>query len=287
MKILLAIDSSAASDAAVNEVGVRPWPSGTTVEALNVVDPSHILHVPQLVEQVTQRAEELVQRAAERLGSYGIETTPLVLSGEPKAVIVDRAGHMNADFVVVGSHGFTGVTRFLLGSVARAVVRFAPCSVEVVRTAVREKSGRTGMRILLATDGSESSVRAAWSVAARPWPTATEIRILSVVELVVPMFQPPYPSSSMEKLRSAAMQRSQEAIGAAEQTLIDAGFTASGTVSVLLDSPKTIILDEASRWAADVIVVGSHGRNGLNRFLLGSVSEAVATHADCSVEVIR
>jgi len=108
-----------------------------------------------------------------------------------------------------------------------------------------------------------------------------------VIELAVPMFQAPYPSSTMETLRSEAMKRSQEAIMAAEQILTDVGLQASGTVSVLLASPKEIIPDEASRCGADLIVVGSHGRRGINRFLLGSISEAVAIHTDCSVEVIR
>jgi|KBSMisStandDraft_5_1062788.scaffolds.fasta_scaffold3343022_1 nucleotide-binding universal stress UspA family protein len=88
MKILLAIDSSAASELALNEAAVRPWPPGTTVEVLGVVDPSHFLEVPQLVENLTQRTEELVQRAAERLQASGIEATPLVLSGDPKKLLL-------------------------------------------------------------------------------------------------------------------------------------------------------------------------------------------------------
>ena len=91
----------------------------------------------------------------------------------------------------------------------------------------------------------------------------------------------------METLRSDAMQRAQNAIRAAEQIVADAGLSVSSAVSVLLDSPKAIIPDDARQWGADLIVVGSHGHRGINRFLLGSVSEAVAMHADCSVEVIR
>jgi len=154
---------------------------------------------------------------------------------------------MKADFVVIGSHGSTGITRFLLGSVARAVVRFSPCSVEVVRARMREDDGRRGMKVLLATDGSDCSLKVACSIAGRSWPTGTEIRILSVIELVVPALQPPYWSPAMETLRSDAMKRAQDAIMAAEKIL----------------------------------------RRGFNRFLLGSISEAVAMHADCSVEVIR
>jgi nucleotide-binding universal stress UspA family protein len=189
-------------------------------------DPSYLLDVPQLVERVTQRTEGLVQRAAGCLEASGIEATPLVLSGDPKAVIVDRAGAMRADFVVIGAHRSGGVTRFLLGSVARAVLRFSPCSAEVVRAKMREDGGRRGMKVLLAIDGSECSLNAACSIAGRPWPSGTEIRILCVIELAVPTFQAPYPSSTMETLRSEAMKRSQAAIIAAEEILIDVGLQA-------------------------------------------------------------
>lgn len=287
MKIVLAIDSSAASEVAVSQVASRPWPPGTTVEVLSVVEPSNIMHVPQLVERATEHAEGLVQRAAELLRQNGIQATPLVLSGDPKAVIVDHAGETKADFVVVGPHGTAGLTRFLLGSVAKTVVRFSPCSVEVARSSAGRESGGRGMRVLLATDGSDCSLAAARSVAVRPWPSGVEVRVLSVVELSVPLFQPPYSSPLMETLRADAMQRAQNAIRAAEQIVAGAGLSVSSAVSVLLDSPKAIIPDDARQWGADLIVVGSHGHRGINRFLLGSVSEAVAMHADCSVEVIR
>jgi len=67
--------------------------------------------------------------------------------------------------------------------------------------------------------------------------------------------------------------------------LAEAGFKVS--TLVLTGDAKTMILDEAADWPADLIVVGSHGRKGIGRFLLGSVSEAVARHAACSVEIVR
>ena len=67
--------------------------------------------------------------------------------------------------------------------------------------------------------------------------------------------------------------------------LQDAGFQASKTVD--FGDAKTIIIDNATHWGADLIVMGSHGWKGLNRFLLGSVSDAVARHAPCSVEIVR
>jgi nucleotide-binding universal stress UspA family protein len=77
----------------------------------------------------------------------------------------------------------------------------------------------------------------------------------------------------------------QEAVSRAEQVLASAGLEASG--EVLSGNPREIILNDAKKWNADLIVVGSHGRRGFKRFLLGSVSEAVAMNAHCSVVVVR
>jgi nucleotide-binding universal stress UspA family protein len=175
-----------------------------------------------------------------------------------------------------------------LGSVAAAVARFAPCSVEIVRVAPADEPRRTAMKILLATDGSEYSQLAARSIAERPWPAGTELRVFSVAELSVRLLQMPYFSSSaMEKLRADAMQRAENAEAAAEEILAATGLAVSGTVAVPADTPKELILQDSGEWGADMVVCGSHGRRGLGRFLLGSVSEAIASHAKCSVEIIR
>jgi nucleotide-binding universal stress UspA family protein len=91
----------------------------------------------------------------------------------------------------------------------------------------------------------------------------------------------------IDELRDEAMKRAQVAIAAAMDILATAGVRVSESLSVLLKSPKEVILDEASQWGADLIVVGSHGRRGIDRFLMGSVAESVASHAGCSVEVAR
>ena len=91
----------------------------------------------------------------------------------------------------------------------------------------------------------------------------------------------------MEEMRADDMKRTQKAIMEAEETLANAGFKVSEAVLIPLGAPKELILAEAEKWQADLVVVGSHGRRWIKRFLLGSVSEAVAIHANCSVEVIR
>jgi nucleotide-binding universal stress UspA family protein len=82
---------------------------------------------------MTKVATELTTRAAEKLEGKGFTVKTMVRDGDPRSVIVDEAANWSADLIVLGSHGYTGIKRFLLGSVALSVVSHAPCSVEVVR----------------------------------------------------------------------------------------------------------------------------------------------------------
>jgi nucleotide-binding universal stress UspA family protein len=289
MKILLGIDSSKASQVAVEEIARRPWPPGSSAEVVNVVERSHLWTTSETAEEAPRLSRELVAAAVAALTSAGLRATGISPEGDPKRVLLERAAQISADLAVVGSHGVSAVTRYLLGNVAAGVVRYAPCSVEIVR-APRE-AGSKEFRILLATDGSGHSELAARSLAERPWPAGAQLRILSAVELEaspVLWFEPPLAHSERaESLRADALKRAQDALTAAVGILRGAFPEISESISVLTSSPKTVILDEASQWGAGLIVVGSHGRRGLDRFLMGSVSEAVALHADCSVEVVR
>jgi len=291
MRLLIAMDSSSGSHAAVDEIVARPWPGGSTVEVLSVVEPTHLWELSITAEEAARRAKELVERTVEQLCSRGLTARGVVLAGDPKTAILDRLVELDADLAVVGSHNVSAVSRFLLGSVASAVARHAPCSVEIVR-APREGRSHPARKILLATDGSESSNAAALSIASRPWPTGVEIRVLTVVEFYLPpaqaLLEPPFmPSSQVPQLQAEAMTHAQGSIAAAKEHLAAAGHEVSESISVLIENPKTVILEEARQWGADLIVLGSHGRRGLERFLLGGVAESVAMHADCSVEVIR
>lgn len=290
MKILVAVDHSEASQAVLQEVAARPWPPQTSMEVLNVAEPAHMWTVTKTAEEAMKLSADLVHRAAGELQGRGLEASGLSLKGDPKRVILDRAQKSKADFVFVGSQGISALARFLLGNVASAVVRHAPCSVEIVRT--RENKAPGVHKILLATDGSEFSERAARSVAERPWPAGTEIEVLSVVELVLgntqAWIEPPYiDNEQMETLREEAMKRAQNAVASAVEILSKAFPKVEESISVLLSGPKAVIMEEADKTGADLIVVGSHGHQGIERFLLGSVSEAVALHAHASVEVIR
>ncbi len=288
MNILLAIDTSAASKAAVSEVAARPWPKGTTVHILSVVEPNIFVEIPPLIEKITEMAYSSVKDAAQKLQARGIETLESVEQGHPRTVITQYAKEWGADFVIVGSQGFSALARFLLGSVAQAVVRHAPCSVEVVRAGAAYKLNidDRGMKVLLAIDGSDCSIAAARSVVKRPWPAATEIKIVSAIDFAIPALEPWYVDAGlMERLQSEETERMRTSALTVKKIITGAGLKAS--LAIPIGHPKAVIVDEANAWGADLIVIGSHGRRGLDRMLLGSVSEAVAMHAHCSVEIIR
>ena len=287
MKILVAIDSSPSSEVVVKEVAARPWPNDSAITVISVLDlfafPSGIGGVGPVTDAEARAAEALVKDAAERLTRDGVEVSTVVTEGYPPTSIIAYAQEWDADFIVVGSHGHSGISRFLLGSVAQSVVRGAHCSVEIVRQ--RSEEGRTGMRILLATDGSEHSAGAAGSVASRPWPEGTEVKVVYSVKVIVPAADPWFAVGDAGPLLEEHSRQAREYLQTSEKMMRDAGLKASS--AVLTDGAKASIVDEARDWGADLVVLGSHGRRGLNRILMGSVSEAVAMHAPCSVDVIR
>ena len=287
MKILLAIDSSSASQVAVQEVIDRPWPPGTTVEVVSVVDTYCGWNGPEVFDALMDAGRQAVESHAAVLTTSGLSSRSKVLCGDPKTMVVDYASETGADLLIVGSHDASDLTRFLLGSVARAVVRHAACSVEVVRP----RSGNGGMKIMIASDGSEFSENAVRVAASRPWPPNSEFRIVSVAELPAMWFAKPYPafldSKAMENLRAQAMQRAEKAVAAAERILADAGFAESATEAVPYASAPEVILSQAEEWSADLIVAGSHGHRGVRHLLLGSTAEQLALHATCSVEIVR
>lgn len=146
------------------------------------------------------------------------------------------------------------------------------------------------MKIILAVDGSDCSDAAVKSVAARPWPKGTEIKVLSVIELpFVPTTETwALPDSYYAQLEKVQEDKATAAIENAIKTLREGqGMVQEITSTKLTGHARDVILDEAEKWGADMIVIGSHGYRGFKRFLLGSVSNAIASHAHCSVEIIR
>ena len=304
MKILLAIDSSADSEAVIREAASRSWPPGAVFCVMTVVDMGSLEGMPVLIEDAKHEAEKLVMSAAETLTTRasgtltqsGCEVFSEIQLGEPETAVQNFAAKWEANLILIGARGLNSLARFLLGSVTQAVLRTAPCSVEVVRRPPHAAAHpRDDMRILLGTDGSEFSFKAAYSLANRPWPPGSQVRIISVQELLVPeavaaasLQYSVYSEDSMDEVYKVSRKRAENAVEEASAILRFGHLAICDTrQDVPVGDPRTILLDEAKSWEADLIVLGSHGRHGFDHLLLGSVSESIAMHADCSVEVIR
>ena len=146
MKILLAVDGSAYSDAAVEEIVKRPWPAGSEIKVITAAEIPVMVGIepwaasPGYFEQMQKGirlgARDVISRAIEKLNTIEDKTlkiTTEIIEGPPRQVIVDEAENWHADLIVMGSRGLGAWNRLLLGSVSSGVVHHAGCSVEIVR----------------------------------------------------------------------------------------------------------------------------------------------------------
>jgi nucleotide-binding universal stress UspA family protein len=151
MKILLAIDDSRFSEAALGMLIAQNQPSKTTVRVLHVVEPIETAYYPELTppypmnfndikKKRMKGGRDLASRASAKVQAAGFKRVDSsVRLGHVRTTIVDAAAKWHANLIVIGSHGGRGLARLLLGSVSEYVARHAPCSVQIVRTRRREK----------------------------------------------------------------------------------------------------------------------------------------------------
>ena len=291
MKVLVAVDSINTLDILINEMSARPWPSGTEVRVLSIIDDGDVplkvwgdegYGLSALRREMDRRGKQISALAVERLRKIGIPSQVVIMSGDPKFLISFAAQSWPADLILIRANNRKDVRNRLLGSVAKSVVKSAPCSVEVVRA--REKAdtteaARRDFRVLLATDGSEASIAASQAIAEMSWPEDTEVRVVSVVNPMVYSFE------ELGVTGDQSTDYAHRAIGKAVQVLSDAPVRISA--EVIAGNAARQIIARAKHWGADLIVLGANERRGLSRWFFGSTPAAVAKRAHCSVRVIR
>jgi nucleotide-binding universal stress UspA family protein len=232
-------------------------------------------------QAVAARTRQTLEEHARQ--QLGLELgTVFVERGPADAEIVRCAQAWDADYVVVGSHGRSGLSRMLLGSVAERVVRQAPCSVLVARQAPSP-----GV-VLVATDLSPASVPAIEAGAAAARRRNAKLVVISVLEwpgaesVAWAALFGPVPAIPGEETRA---ERRDAARRIVEQSLVAAAAT--GEVLLRDGSAATQIVRASEELGAELVVVGTHGRTGLERLALGSVAERVIRSAPCSVLAVR
>ena len=198
-----------------------------------------------------------------------------------------KADQLKPDLIVVGSQGRSALGRFVMGSVSQKVLTEARCSVRVARGRVEVEDSLA--RIIVGVDGSPGSEAAVQAVAARQWPSGSEARVIIVEDPLVPTMIGhliPNVAKWIEESNRGEVDWVQKLAEHAVQQLRSSELSVSSVV--LTGHPKRVLVEEAEKWGADSIFVGSTGfSNALERFMLGSVSAAVAARAHCSVEVVR
>jgi nucleotide-binding universal stress UspA family protein len=237
---------------------------------------------PDAVQLLVDDDERGLAEAAAEASQLGAKrVTTKLLTGVPWDRIVDMLrGDAAIDLVVMGTQGRTGLGRILLGSVAENVVRHAPCPVLVTRASDAEKPFD---HILCPVDFSDSSQQAVELAAKLAAPGGAGITLLHVLELPVSYSGEPLVPGFVEDLdKHSARLLEQWA------TELKAKVSVPVTARTRIGSPGAQILAaQDGDPTFDLVVMGSHGRTGLRRVLLGSVAEQVIRHAGCPVLVTR
>jgi nucleotide-binding universal stress UspA family protein len=287
MKILVAYDGSECADAALEDLRSAGLPADAQINVLSVVE--HWLPPPsglEVIEQIDRDQEylKLARRAALNLISMGIGWDVKYESGagSPSTVIIEKTDEWGADLIVVGSHGRSALGRLFLGSVSQKVLHAAHCSVRVARGRIEEPD--TPVRLIIGVDGSDESMIAVDAVAARKWPTGSAARVVNAT-WAVPQLTSQHSVSAITNWVVEEKARINKLIDEAVGKLLTATLSVEGVVKE--GEPKSLLIGEAESWGANCIFVGAKGMSRIDRFLLGSVSSAVAARAHCSVEVVR
>jgi nucleotide-binding universal stress UspA family protein len=307
MRILIAYDGSICADGAIADLDRAGLPEKAEVMVVTVAEvwlqppPSsyEILEAPYC-DAATARglARRQEQNQIDAACSIAFQAAKrLELShpqweirhgghcGSPASTILRLADSFHADLIVVGSHGRSALGRFVLGSISQKVVTHSHCSVRVAR-GHPNKPGAP-IRILIGVDGSRGSQEAIRAVALRNWPERTEARMVAVHDALIPapigQFMPPITGKLYEE--SAENTWIDKLVDASRRELEEAGIIVSS--QLLPGDPRSGLIEAAREWAVDCIFLGARGLSRLDRFLLGSVSAAIAARAESSVEIVQ
>ncbi len=289
MRLILATDGSVGARLAIDLVASLPWRAGTEVEVLAVTDTRALLPMPLMAVPGDTTALSDAVRDSEREGAaiavavledHGMVATMTLSMGRPADAIVHRATDTQADLIVCGSRGRGPLAALLLGSVSAEVCDRAPCAVLVARRA-------QVTHILLAHDGSGPARAAEELLLESAAFGGVPITLVSAVPthaewgLDRQVMSGQAVADGLDAAQRTARGRLEQVQSDAIARLEDAGHAVS---AVLRDGPAaSVILDEAARSGADLIMLGTHARRGLDRILLGSVARNVLLHAGASV----
>ncbi len=284
-KLLLATDGSRFSEGAIREAIRLAKKCSSSLSVLSVIEtnPEYEAIAPQLLERSEKAAREHLESVKAQAKKEGVECSTSILEGEDSFhYITDEAAKNKSTMIIMGRRGRTGLKRLAMGSTAARVIGHAPCSVLVVPSAavVEFKS------IVVATDGSPYSTAAASEAIGIAKKNGSKLTVLSVVpaELATPT-DVDFAATQRELLAEKEMQAAEKNARAVKDVAVKEGVAVQAFV--MTGKPADAIIETAKEKNADLIIVGSHGRTGIERLLMGSVAERVIVMASCAVLVAK
>jgi nucleotide-binding universal stress UspA family protein len=285
MRVLIGVDWSDQAFAAVTQTFHLYHPSDVTLvhgvdlgffEHPIVAEAANMQGYDDFRNSMVDAGRQLLDRTATMLPPAIKSVRKINELGSPAQVILDSADNVSADLVVVGARGRGRLSEVVLGSVSHRVLMHGSRPTLIARG-----SARPVQRVLVGVQGREDADRITHWLTQHRFAAPVE---LSVVNVVVPIgLDDPYDPLGAKAWWDAAERYAEDFVKSTAAKLLDSHYTVSTKVAV--GSPAATLGEEATK--ADLVVVASHGRRGISRFLMGSVSHAVIHHATCPVLVVR
>lgn len=284
-KLLLSTDGSEFGEGAIREAIKLAKTCSSKLLVISVVEtnPEYETIAPQLVEKAEKETRKHLEAVKERASKEGVDCEIIERQGEdPFKYIVEEAAKNQAGMIITGRRGRKGIKRLMMGSETARIIGHAACNILVVPRAANIEF----KTIVAATDGSkysEAAVQEAVSIAKR---CGSNLIVISVVPSET---ESPFDivHSEMQKglIAGKELGEAEKNVKKVKELAIESGITAKGFVYA--GRPCKAILEIAKQEKADLIIVGSHGRTGIAKLLMGSVTERVIGLAGCAVLVVK
>ena len=285
MRIVAGVDWSDEAFAAVEQVGLLYRPDDVVL--VHGVDLG-MFQSPMVAGAVNLQGYDEFRQAMIEAGRQAVERCRTLLPAEtpsirtlcevqhPAAFILDSAAAVKADLIAMGTHDHSRMTEVFAGSISHRILLHA-----TVPTLIVKRKARPVARVLLAVEGREDAIRLSTWLTSHPFKNPVAVTILSVVPSL--HIANPHLVAGLEGWSEQSKRHAEQIVTDMAQALASPQFTVA--TDVRLGDPVTTVCEVGN--SHDLIVIGSHGRKGLDRFLLGSVSHGIVHQTGCSVLVVR
>jgi hypothetical protein len=284
-KLLLSTDGSEFSEGAIREAIKLAKTCSSKLIAISVIEtnPEYETIAPQLVEKAEKETRRHLESVKERASKEGVDCEIIARQGEdPYKYIIEEAIKNQVSIIITGRRGRKGLKRLMMGSETARVIGHSHCNVLVVPRAAKIEFNR----IIVATDGSkysDTAVREAIGISKRCGSTLIAISVVPS-EGASP-FDIVHTEMMKETIAENELKMAECTIRDLKELSVKEGVSVTGLIYT--GKPYDAIITTAKEKQADLIVVGSHGRTGIDRLLMGSVTERVIGLAECAVLVVK